>query len=92
MALLDTHLIVKNFIKHGFSEEQAEAIVEVINDRNTELVTKNTLEVGVSRLENKINILESHLENKIDNINTNVKWVIAITLLLVGILLKNTFI
>ena len=92
MALLNTHTTVKNFIKHGFSEEQAEVIVEAINDQNTQLVTKNTLEVAVSRLENKINILESHLENKIDNINTNVKWVIAITLLLVGILLKNTFI
>ena len=92
MALLNTHTTIKEFIKYGFSEDQAEVIVNAINDQNTELVTKNTLEVAVSRLENKINILESHLENKIDNINTNVKWVIAITLLLVGILLKNTFI
>ena len=90
--MLNTYTTVKKFIKHGFSEEQFKVIVEAINYQNTQLVTKNTLEVAVSRLENKINILESHLENKIDNINTNVKWVIAITLLLVGILLKNTFI
>ena len=90
--MLNTYTTVKNFIKHCFSEEQFKLIVEAINDQNTQLVTKNTLEVAVSRLENKINILEYHLKNKIDNINSNVKWVIAITLFLVGILLKNTFI
>ena len=107
MALLDTHLIVKNFIKHGFSEEQAEVIVEAINDQNTQLVTKNDLNIAILELktelksdihelrtELKTDIFElgTNFKSDISAINTNVKWLIAITLLLVGILLKNTFI
>lgn len=36
--------------------------------------------------------LESKLESKIETINTNIKWIMAIGLLIVGILLKSTFI
>ena len=107
MALLDTHLIVKNFIKHGFSEEQAEVIVEAINDQNTQLVTKNDLKVSIlelrtelktdihelkTELKNDISELRTGLKSEVSSINTNVKWLMAIILALVGILLKNTFI
>jgi len=50
MALIDTHTTVKKFIKHGFSEEQAEVIVETINEKNTELVTKNDLNIALLEL------------------------------------------
>jgi len=85
MALLNTHTTVKKFIKHGFSEDQAEVIVEAINDQNTQLVTKNDLKLSITELKSEI----SKLENKMD---INMKWIMAIGIIIIGMLLKNTFI
>lgn len=84
MALLNTHATVKKFMQHGFSEEQAEVVVEAINDQNNNLATKT----DIHRIESDI----SELKLEIHGINTNIKWIMAIGLLIVGILLKNTFI
>jgi len=32
MALINTHTTIKKLIKDGFSEQQAESLVEAIND------------------------------------------------------------
>jgi hypothetical protein len=48
MALINTHATVKKFIQHGFTEQQAEVIVETINNQNNELVTKQDLDVSSS--------------------------------------------
>lgn len=85
MALINTHTTVKKFIQHGFSEKQAEVIVEAINDPSNELVTKKDLDLAIIKLESK-------LDSKIEAVNTNIKWIIAIGLLIVGILLKNIFV
>ena len=85
MALLNTHTTVKKFIKHGFSEGQAEVIVEAINDQNTQLVTKNDLKLSITELKSEI----SKLENKMD---INMKWIMAIGVIIIGLLLKNAFI
>ena len=85
MALLNTHTTVKKFIKHGFSEEQFKVIVEAINDQNTQLVTKNDLKLSITELKSEI----SKLENKMD---INMKWIMAIGIIIIGMLLKNTFI
>lgn len=81
MALLNTHATVKKFMQHGFSEEQAEVVVEAINDQSNHLTTKQDLAIAVSEL-----------KSEIAELKTNIKWIIAIGLLIVGILLKNTFI
>lgn len=81
MALLNTHATVKKFMQHGFSEEQAEVVVEAINDQSNHLATKQDLAIAVSEL-----------KSDIAELKTNIKWIIAIGLLIVGILLKNTFI
>jgi hypothetical protein len=77
--------VIKKFQKHGFSEDQAEVIVETINDQNTQLVTKNDLKLSVTELKSEI----SKLENKMD---INMKWIMAIGIIIIGMLLKNTFI
>jgi hypothetical protein len=81
MALLNTHATVKKFMQHGFSEEQAEVVVEAINDQSNHLATKQDLAIAVSEL-----------KSDIAELKINVKWIMAIGLLIVGILLKNTFI
>jgi hypothetical protein len=86
MALLNTHATVKKFMQHGFSEEQAEVVVEAINDQSNHLVTKQDLAIAISELKSDI------ARYFLTELQTNLKWVMAIGLLILGILLKNTFI
>jgi ABC-type sulfate transport system substrate-binding protein len=91
MALLNTHATVKKFMQHGFSEEQAEVVVDAINDQSNQLATKS----DIHRVESDISKVKSDISEvklEIHGINTNIKWMMAIGLLIVGILLKNTFV
>ena len=103
MALLDTHLIVKNFIKHGFSEDQAEVIVGAINDQNTELVTKNDLKVSIlelkTELKTDIHELRTELKSDISELKVSIaevkidilKWILPFvatnTLAIIGLII-----
>ena len=77
MAFLDTHKAIERIIATGISKESAEAIVESVNTKNDDVATKADI---------------SELRTEVTAINTNVKWLIAIVLALVGILLRNSFI
>ncbi|HOV88915.1 MAG TPA: hypothetical protein PLB74_02575 [Candidatus Paceibacterota bacterium] len=77
MAILNTHATVKTFMKHGFSEEQAESIVEAINDQSNHLATKEDLINLEIRLESRI----SSLESKIESINVSINWLKTIAVL-----------
>lgn len=95
MALIiDTHLIVKELIDAGASEKQAEILVkrfvarDEVESLSNQLATKN----DILKLESTVKSDINRLESEIKGINTNIKWIIAIGLLIVGILLKNTFI
>lgn len=94
MALIiDTHLIVKELIDAGASEKQAEILVkrfvarDEVESLNNQLATKN----DILKLESTVKSDINRLESEIKGINTNIKWIIAIGLLIVGILVKNTF-
>lgn len=94
MALIiDTHLIVKELIDAGASEKQAEILVkrfvarDEVESLNNQLATKN----DILKLESAVKSDINRLESEIKGINTNIKWIIAIGLLIVGILVKNTF-
>ena len=77
MAFLDTHKAIERIISTGVSKETAEAIVDSVNTKNDDVATK----ADIHELKAEISIM-----------NTNIKWIMAIGLLIVGILLKNTFI
>lgn len=77
MAFLDTHKAIERIISTGVSKETAEAIVDSVNTKNDDVATK----ADIHELKAEISIM-----------NTNIKWIMAIGLLIAGILLKNTFI
>jgi hypothetical protein len=77
MAFLDTHKAIERIISTGVSKETAEAIVDSVNTKNDDVATK----ADIHELKAEISIM-----------NTNIKWIIAIGLLIVGLLLKNAFI
>jgi hypothetical protein len=85
MAFLDTHKAIERIISTGVSKETAEAIVESVNIKNDDIATKSDISNLESRLENKIDMLE----NKMD---INMKWIMAIGVIIIGLLLKNSFI
>ena len=77
MAFLDTHKAIERIISTGVSKETAEAIIDSVNTKNDDVATK----ADIHELKAEISIM-----------NTNIKWIIAIGLLIVGLLLKNAFI
>lgn len=92
MALLNTHTTVKNFIKHGFSEEQAEVIVEAINDQNTQLVTKNDLNIAILELKTELKSDISELRVSIAEVKIDIlKWILPFvatnTLAIIGLII-----
>ena len=92
MALLNTHTTVKKFIKHGFSEEQAEVIVEAINDQNTQLVTKNDLNIAILELKNDLKSDISELKVSIAEVKIDIlKWILPFvatnTLAIIGLII-----
>ena len=89
MAFVNTNTRINEFIEHGFTKEQAEFLIEEIaNEDSTKI--KIDVEVIKRTMANKEDV--NKLESKIEAINTNIKWIMAIGLLIVGIMLKSTFI
>jgi hypothetical protein len=89
MAIVNTSIRINRFIEHGFTKEQAEFLIkEIVNEDSTKI--KIDVEVIKRTMSTKEDVTK--LESKIEAINTNIKWIIAIGLLIVGILLKSTFI
>lgn len=77
MALIHTHLIVKELIDAGTSEKEAEVLVKRFTVREEISYSKNELAT-------KAEIYELR-----SDIKAIIKWLMAIILVLVGILLKN---
>lgn len=89
MAIVSTNTRINEFIEHGFTKEQAEFLIEEIaNEDSTKI--KIDIEVIKRTMATKEDV--NKLESKIEAINTNIKWIMAIGLLIVGIMLKSTFI
>jgi hypothetical protein len=78
MALLNTHATVKKFMQHGFSEEQAEVVVEAINDQNNNLVTKQDLA-----------LLKTELKSEIAELKTDINWLKVISIANFSVLISG---
>lgn len=89
MAIVSTNSRINQFIEHGFTKEQAEFLVEEIANEDS---TKIQIDIEVIKRTMATKEDVTKLESKIETINTNIKWIMAIGLLIVGILLKSTFI
>lgn len=76
MALLNTHATVKTFMKHGFSEEQAEVVVDAINDQSNHLATKQDLTTLKTELKSEI----VNLEIRLDSVKNSVSLLTTISI------------
>lgn len=93
MALVDTHSIIKELMDAGTSQKKAEVLIKCFVTKEAsaylhdDLATKwdiHGLKSDISTLENKIDMVA----NKID---INIKWITAIGVIILGILLKDMF-
>lgn len=73
MTLINTHTAVKKFIKHGFTEKQAEVMVEVINDQNTNLATKADLFQVKTELRSEIAEVKNELKADIAEVKNKLE-------------------
>lgn len=87
MALINTHTAVKKFIKHGFTEEQAEVIVDVINDQNSSLTTKADLKILEVALKSEV----TELKSEVSELKIELKWIKAALFAILGLLVKLVF-
>ena len=95
MAFLDTHKAIERIIATGISKESAEAIVESVNTKNDDVATKADIyevKTNISELRTEVKADISELRTEVTAINTNVKWLIAIVIVFMGFLLRNSFI
>jgi hypothetical protein len=63
--LFDSHTFIKRLRATGFTEEQAEVIVDASRDALENLVTKDDLRSEVARIENRLDSLELRLTIKL---------------------------
>ena len=63
--LFDSHTFIKRLRATGFTEEQAEVIVDASRDALENLVTKDDLRSEAARLENRLDALELRLTIKL---------------------------
>ena len=63
--LFDSHTFIKRLRATGFTEEQAEVIVDASRDALENLVTKDDLRNESARLENRLDTLELRLTIKL---------------------------
>lgn len=75
MALLDTHAAIKLLTSKGFSEDQAEAIVFIEEEKADKLVTNSDLKIAMQEL-------------KIDLIKWVTPFFLTTILLIVGLWFK----
>ena len=63
IALFDTHKAVKSLHEHGFTEEQAEAITELLRGAQGEadLATRRDMKELELALKQEVKLLEEHL-------------------------------
>lgn len=86
--ILESHK--KYYIEHlkemGAKQELAQAIIELHIENGEQLATKHDLKDAKNELKGDI----TRLESKIGSIETNIRWLIGITLIVAGILLTPT--
>lgn len=63
--VFDSHTFVERLRATGFTEEQAEVIVDASRDALGNLVTKDDLQTEITRLENKLDSIELRLTIKL---------------------------
>lgn len=63
--VFDSHTFVKRLRATGFTEEQAEVIVDASRDALDNLVTKDDLKTEVTRLETRLEAMEMRLTIKV---------------------------
>ncbi len=87
MARVDTHQLIQELIESGLPQKPSEILSKAFfnsSNANENYATKEQLD--------HIEKEQSEIKSEIKAININIKWIMAIGLLIVGILLKNTFI
>ena len=85
MSMIDTLKAANTLKENGFNEQQADAIVSIVREREDRLATKQDLDAVEQGLKQDIALLRNdfgHLEKATKENNTVVRWMIIISITL----------
>ena len=54
MIVTDTHKAIRSLVDNGFSNAQAECLINTLNEHGTELATKTDLKTEIANLETRL--------------------------------------
>lgn len=82
--MISTHVAYKKLVSKGMSDELAEAVTEIMEERQDGLVTKSDLKLGIAEL-------KSEFDLKATRLDTSLNWMKAIGIACLLLLIKLTF-
>lgn len=81
---MSTHAAFKKLVSKGMSDDLAEAMTEIMEEKQDGLVTKSDLKFGLAELRSDFDLKATKLE-------TNLNWIRAIGLACLFLLIKLVF-
>ncbi len=78
--MLSTHVAFKKLVAKGMSEELAEAVTEIMEDKQDGLVTKSDLRAEMA-----------DVRSEISEVKNDIKWLKGMGLVIIGLLIKVAF-
>lgn len=78
--MIGTHVVFKKLVAKGMSEELAEAITEIMEERQDDLVTKSDLRASITEV-----------RAEIAEVKADIKWLKGMGLVMIGLLIKIAF-
>jgi len=82
--MISTHVVYKKLVSKGMSEDLAETMTEIIDEKQDGLVTKSDLKLELAKLDAKIDIKTTRLD-------TSLNWMKAIGIACLLLLIKLAF-
>lgn len=82
--MISTHAAFKKLVSKGMSDELAEAVTEIMEEKQDGLVTKSDLKLGLAELKSEVDVNTTKLE-------TSLNWIKAIGVACLFLLIKLTF-
>jgi len=82
--MISTHVAYKKLVSKGMSDELAEAVTEIMEEKQDGLVTKSDLKLGIAEL-------KSEFDLKTTRLDTSLNWMKTIGIACLLLLIKLTF-
>ena len=89
--MISTHAIYKKLVLKGMSDELAETMTEIMEERQDNLATKDDIKLLRSDFKQNLSELKSEVDVNTTKLETSLNWIKAIGVACLFLLIKLTF-